>query len=271
MPDHPTYRPLSAQIWTPGGAVRTEQRDVITEIALSIEYNCSSYAVMMVSPADLEDYLYGFSLTEGIVTGRDDIIGLDIHDVEGGMVAAVEIRPPCFEKLENFRRQMAGRTGCGLCGADRLEHVIRPLSPLPAGKRFSAALIHDSMQKLRGHQPLNRATGAAHAAAFCDERGQVLAVREDVGRHNALDKIIGHLMRQGLDPSTGYVLVSSRCSFEMIQKSAAGGLPLIAAVSAPTALAVDLARKTGVTLLALVRDDNMSIYEDSANRLGLGA
>ena len=267
MSDFPTYRARPAKIWSPADGTKTVERDIACEIPVSIEYNCAAYAVMMVSPADLEDFVYGFSLTEGIIDGAGDIIGLDIHEVEKGIVAAVEIRESCFSRLEDFKRQMAGRTGCGLCGADRLEHVIRPLTPVPDGAPFDAAVIHQSMGKLRAHQPLNRTTGAVHAAAFCDRQGNILAVREDVGRHNALDKIIGHLMREKIDPADGYVLVSSRCSFEMVQKCAAAYLPLIAAVSAPTALAIELAEQTGVTLAALVRDDNMSIYMDYVKRI----
>ncbi|MFC7047998.1 formate dehydrogenase accessory sulfurtransferase FdhD [Emcibacter nanhaiensis] len=270
MTDFPTYRPLSATIWSPTEKATAAHRDVACEIPVSIEYNCAAYAVMMVTPDNLEDFVYGFSLTEGIIDGAGDIIGLDIHEVEKGIVAAVEIREGCFKRLENFKRQMAGRTGCGLCGADRLEHVIRPLPPVPEGAPFKAAVIHGSMQGLRGHQPLNRTTGAVHAAAFCDREGDILAVREDVGRHNALDKIIGRLMREKLDPAAGYVLVSSRCSFEMVQKCAAARLPLIAAVSAPTELAIELARQTGVSLAALVRDDNMSLYMDSCARIDTG-
>ncbi|WP_321395824.1 formate dehydrogenase accessory sulfurtransferase FdhD [Emcibacter sp.] len=267
MTDFPTYRSLSAKIWSPVEKIIATRRDIACEIPVSIEYNCASYAVMMVTPADLADFVFGFSLTEGIIDRADDIIGLDIHQVEQGIVAAIEIRESCFEKLEDFKRQMAGRTGCGLCGADRLEHVIRPLPPVPESQPYTAAVIHQSMKKLRDHQPLNRATGAVHAAAFCDRAGNILSVHEDVGRHNALDKIIGHLMRENIDPLSGYVLVTSRCSFEMVQKCASAGLPLIAAVSAPTELAIDLADQTGVSLVALVRDDNMSVYADTRERL----
>ncbi|WP_417320779.1 formate dehydrogenase accessory sulfurtransferase FdhD [Emcibacter sp.] len=267
MADFPTFRDHTAKIWPPSEGSGEEKRHIACEIPVSIEYNCASYAVMMVTPSDLEDFVYGFSLTEGIIDGAGDIIGLDIHNVENGLVAAVEIKEHCFERLEDFKRQMAGRTGCGLCGADRLEHVIRPLPSVPKGITFPATILHKSMQQLHTHQPLNRETGAVHAAAFCDRTGNIVVAREDVGRHNALDKIIGQLMRQGMDPADGYVLVSSRCSFEMVQKCAAARLPLIAAVSAPTDLAIDLARKTAVTLVALVRDDNMSLYEDTPGRV----
>lgn len=257
---HPT------RIWTPSG-IEQQDRMVAREIPLALTYNCKSHAVMMVTPLDLEDYVYGFSLTEGIIEKKEDILDLHFEQSDKGMVADIEITPECFSRLEEFKRIMVGRSGCGLCGVDRLEHAIRPLNPVDSSLKLSPALIHQSMQKLGDLQSLNKSTGALHAAAFVNEDGEILAVREDLGRHNALDKMIGHLMRESVDPATGFALITSRCSFEMVHKCATFGIPLLAAVSATTGLALELAQQADLTLVAFVRDQGINIYCDPKDRL----
>ncbi|WP_138378863.1 formate dehydrogenase accessory sulfurtransferase FdhD [Luteithermobacter gelatinilyticus] len=256
----------TARLWTPAGTA-VVQREVACEIPVALEYNCISHAVMMITPRDIEDFAYGFSLTEGVIDGPRDILDLKLNKSPAGLVAALEITPRCFARLNRIRRQMSGRSGCGLCGIERLEYITRPLPPLSSPIKISPAVIHAAMRHLDAHQPLNRQTGAVHAAAFCDRDGQILAAREDVGRHNALDKLIGHMLRQNMNPAAGFALITSRCSFEMVQKAACFGIPVLAAISAPTALALSLAEETGLTVLTLVRKDSMDIHTDSGRRL----
>jgi len=259
---------IQVSVWAPDRVDQTD-RVIATEVPVALEYNCVSHAVMMISPLDLEDFVRGFSLTEGIIDQPDNIIDLKIDHEKNGYVAAIEIKPDKFDRLEDFKRTLAGRTGCGLCGIDRLEHVIRPLTPIKANEKIPAEKIHAAFQDLNRHQPLNEATGAVHAAAFMDQAGQIIAVREDVGRHNALDKLIGHLMSQDIDPASGMALITSRASFEMIHKSVVFGFPALAAISAPTDLAISLATENNLALIALARPDNMSLYCDPLDTIKL--
>lgn len=254
------------RIWSPDSDIR-EDRAITSEVPVVLEYNCVTFAVMMASPSDLVDFSYGFSLTEGIIEKADDIIYAQIKDAPKGKVAAIEINARSFHKLEKYNRTLSGRTGCGLCGVDKLEHAIKPLKKVVSNLKVSPELVHKSMQEIKSHQLLNKETGALHAAAFVDGEGDIIAVREDVGRHNALDKLIGHLMREDIEPSNGYVLITSRCSFEMVQKCAIAGISLIAAVSATTDLAVKLAEEAGVTVIAFARTGGLNVVVDPENRL----
>ena len=256
-------------IWTAQKTLARESRNVANECAFAFEYNCVSHAVMMVTPENLDDYIYGFSLTEGIISGAEDILGTEIITAEKGMIGAIEISPKAFENLNNFRRVLTGRTGCGLCGSDRLEHAIRHLKELVSDIKISAKNIHGAMEKLWEKQKLNHLTGAMHAAAFANKNGDIIGVREDIGRHNALDKLIGYMMKENIDPSSGCALITSRCSFEMVHKCAAFGIPIVAAVSAPTGLAIQLAEETGVSLAAFVRKEGLNIYADPQERITL--
>lgn len=254
------------RVWTPDGMTE-EDRMVAVEMPLALTYNCKSHAVMMVTPFDLEDYACGFSLTEGIIDQKEDILDLGFEQSDKGLVANMEITPDCAARLEEFNRIMVGRSGCGLCGTDRLDHAIRPLSPVKSSLKISPALVHQSMEKLSKLQKLNKKTGALHAAAFVDEQGHILVVREDIGRHNALDKMIGHMMLNAIDPAQGFALITSRCSFEMVHKCATFGIPLLAAVSATTGLALDLAQQAQMTLVAFARRQGINIYCDPKGRL----
>lgn len=242
------------------GRVETVQECVAQEVAVSFELDGSPHVVMLATPCDLEDFALGFCLTEGLIDAPGDLRRCEVRLRENGVVLALELAPHCRARREERRRNLAGRTGCGLCGTDDLDRVVRlPKSALPS-TRVSAHALARAMRALSSAQPLGRATGATHAAAFCDLAGAIRLVREDVGRHNALDKLIGALMRAGLDPASGFAAVTSRASVEMVQKTALAGIPILAAVSAPTQLAVQCARDANLLLAGFVREDRATIY-----------
>lgn len=230
------------------------------EVPVAFEYNGISHAVMLATPADLHDFAVGFSASEDIA-GSDAIFGVDFHESEAGITLAIEIAAGAFAQLKSRRRTLVGRTGCGICGAESLQQVLRPLPDLSLqANRVGASALASAHAALTAMQPLQRATGAAHLAVWCDPDGAIVLAREDIGRHNALDKLIGALLRAGVDTGSGFALVTSRASVEMVQKSARAGIPVLAAVSAPTALAVRSAASCGQTLLGFVRGDSFSVY-----------
>ncbi|GAA6141751.1 formate dehydrogenase accessory sulfurtransferase FdhD [Hydrogenophaga sp. 5NK40-0174] len=229
------------------------------EVPVAIVVNGISHAVMMASPTDLQDFAFGFLITEGLVSSASDIYGVDVKTVDRGIELQVEVSAECEWRLRERRRSMAGRTGCGLCGTDSLDQVRQSLPTLnPQDVNVRAVLA--AHRQLPAWQALQQATGATHAAAWCDLQGKILLVREDVGRHNALDKVLGAMVRDGLDPQAGFVCVTSRASFEMVQKSAMAGVTALAAVSAPTAMAVDLALSCGMWLAGFVRGERLVQY-----------
>ncbi|OZI45740.1 sulfurtransferase FdhD [Bordetella genomosp. 5] len=233
---------------------------VAEETPVALEYNGISHATMLATPSDLEDFALGFSLTEGIVGSASDVRGIDLDPRPDGIVVQLEIASACLARLKERRRAMSGRTGCGLCGVETLPEVLRPVPPLPDGEPFAVQLLLDAMRALRPHQRLHDVTGATHAAGWADAQGQIQLVREDVGRHNALDKLIGALARAGLPAATGLALVSSRASFEMVQKTASARIGVLAAVSAPTALAIRLAQQSNLTLVGFARNADATLY-----------
>lgn len=231
------------------------------EVPVALEYNGISHATMLATPLDLEDFARGFSLTEGIVDTLADVRGVDVVPQADGVVVRLEIATACEVRLKHRRRALAGRTGCGLCGVETLDEVLRVVTPLPPGAPVAGANIGAAQRAMRARQRLHDATGATHAAAWVDAAGELRCVREDVGRHNALDKLIGataHLPRAG-----GMAVVSSRASFEMAQKSIAAGIDVLAAVSAPTALAARLAESHGLMLIGFLRGDDFTVYTGS--------
>lgn len=238
----------------------TRMDTVPEEVPVALSYNGISHAVMLASPADLEDFGLGFSLSEGILAHASELYGQELEIGAQGVVVQMRIAEERFVRLKTRRRALAGRTGCGLCGVESLDQVARPLSPLPASPAIAAASLHHALAQLQQNQPLHARTGGVHAAAWADLAGNLLLVREDVGRHNALDKLIGAMMRDKLDPGTGFALVTSRASFEMVQKAASVGIPILAAVSAPTGYAIRLAQGVGLTLVGFVRKDRYTIY-----------
>ncbi|AMO38262.1 formate dehydrogenase accessory sulfurtransferase FdhD [Thauera humireducens] len=233
---------------------------LIEETPVALVYNGISHAVMLATPSDLEDFAYGFSLTEGIVSRRQDIYGMDIVSVGQGIEVRIELAAEHFVQLKHRRRTLAGRTGCGLCGVDSLAAALRPVATLEHRSGVSRAALARALDELGQEQVLHRLTGGAHAAAWVSASGQVQLVREDVGRHNALDKLIGAQLRWGNDPRAGFVLVTSRASYEMVHKTAAAGIGCLAAVSAPTAHAVRLAESAGLTLVGFARGQRCTAY-----------
>lgn len=265
-----TLAPLGVQRWR--GDTRSSELDwVAEEQPVSLEYNGVSHVVMMACPEALEDLGVGFSVSEGIVDAAAEILELEVLAHPLGLRVAMRITARRFSALQQRRRNLAGRTGCGLCGVDSLEQALRPLAPLPAGKdEFAAATLRRAMAALDAAQPLRARSGATHAAAWMDAGGSLHAVREDVGRHNALDKTLGALLRTGTDLRRGAALVTSRASVEMVLKAAACGVPLLVARSAPTALAVRQAQALGLTLIGFARGDGFVVYTHAA-RLGAGS
>jgi FdhD protein len=245
------------------------KHDVLAEeTPVALEYNGIAYATMLATPADLEDFALGFSLTEGIVEDLAEIYELELESNQAGVIVRLEIASERFVRLKARRRALSGRTGCGLCGIESLAEALRPVPGVPQGGVVPLAAVLSAMHALRARQPLHEATGATHAAALAATDGSLLLVREDVGRHNALDKAIGAAARDGLlrTGDAAIALMSSRASFELVQKTAVSGIGVLAAVSAPTALAVRLAEEAGITLLGFVRGEGASVYS-RADRL----
>ena len=244
-----------------GQRAKAPQDDWLAEeTPIALEFNGISHATMLATPTDLEDFALGFSLSEGIVEAAHEIRGIDLVPRRDGIVVQLEIATACMVRLKERRRALAGRTGCGLCGVETLPEVLRPVAPLPPGAPLPLAAMLAAMKALRASQPLHASSGATHAAAWAGPDGQLILLREDVGRHNALDKLVGALARAGLPAGQGMALISSRASFEMVQKTVSAGIPVLAAVSAPTALACRLAEQAGLTLAGFVREDAATLY-----------
>jgi len=244
-----------------GQMASAPQDDLLAEeTPVALAYNGISHATMLVTPEHLEDFAVGFSLTEGIIDHVREIRDIRLDVQSQGVVIELDIAGAPMDRLKIRRRAMAGRTGCGLCGVETLPEVLREIAPVGAGTQWSAQRLAHGMRAMREQQTLHTRTGATHAAAWLNSQGEVVCVREDVGRHNALDKLLGALARRDCAPADGAVLVSSRASFEMVQKAASRGATLLAAVSAPTALAQRVATRSNVTLLGFFRDSDFSIY-----------
>ena len=233
---------------------------VCEERPVSIEYNGVSYAVMMATPQALEDFGVGFSLGEGIVADAAEILDLELRPHPRGTCVAMRLTERRAAALRERRRTLAGRTGCGVCGVESLAHFDRMPVPVTARRRFDPALLDEAMARMACSQPLRELTGATHAAAWLAPDGALHALREDVGRHNALDKTLGALARDGPTAAEGALLVTSRASYELVQKDAVAGAGLLAAVSAPTALAIRIARELGITLVGFARDGRHVVY-----------
>lgn len=242
------------------------------EVPVALVFNGLSHAVMMASPADLEDFALGFGLTEGLLASPAELYGVEVVPGPLGIELQLEVASACLHRLKQRRRNLAGRTGCGLCGTDSLAQLRQALpepGTLPTLALVPAALAR-AQRELRQRQTVQQLTGATHAAAWCAASGEVLLLREDVGRHNALDKLVGAMRRADVDASTGFIAITSRASFEMVQKAALAGAGLLAAVSAPTALAVDTAQACGLALAGFVRGDDLVAYT-FPERFGLPA
>lgn len=235
-------------------------RIIPEEAPVAFTYNGGTYAVMMATPQDLEDFALGFSLTEGVVAAPADVLQLEVAEQTAGIELRMWLGDVNAAALSERRRHLAGPTGCGLCGIESLDEAVRPAIRVGAGRTFTPSDIMVAMEALAPRQELNLLTRAVHAAAFWQPEAGVVAVREDVGRHNALDKLCGALARNSVAADAGIVLLTSRVSVEMVQKAAAIGAPVIVAVSAPTALAVRTAEAAGITLVAVARSDGFEIF-----------
>jgi FdhD protein len=242
-----------------GPEVRTGERVLPEEVAVALSFNGTTQAVMMATPSDLEDFAYGFALTEGIAT-PDQVLSVDIVQAGPGIDVQVWLKPQAEKSLAARRRTMAGPVGCGLCGIDSIEQALRDVALVPhSGFRMTPAQVMAAVTALPGAQPLHDVTRAAHCAAFWTQQG-INAAREDVGRHNALDKLAGWAVRGNHPTSAGAVILTSRVSIDLVQKVAAMGCGMLIAVSAPTADAVALADRAGITLLALARATGFEAY-----------
>jgi len=253
---------VDRHVWN-GGASALGTRSLAEETAIALTYNRITHAVMMATPANLEDFALGFSLSEGIVPNASAIEDLTVVEAEGGLELRMWIAPALMEALERRRRRLAGATGCGMCGLESLGEALRPIPAVPQGQSYTHAEIHQAAGTLSAAQPLNHLTRAVHAAGFWTRQQGIVAVREDVGRHNALDKLSGALARNGHAAQDGIVLLTSRISIELVQKAARMGASILVAVSAPTALAVRAADSAGITVIGIARSDGFEVFTGS--------
>ncbi len=265
---HPV-RTVDRQVWR-DGRISEGSRAIPEETAIALTYNGGTYAVMMATPQDLRDFAIGFSLSEGIVVSAGDIESFEIVELDDGIELRMWLAQSRADRLSERRRHIAGPTGCGLCGIDSITEAVRPAAIVAPGQSFSSQDIMTAMQSLPPLQTINIETRAVHAAAFWTPGRGIVALREDVGRHNALDKLAGAVAQENISASEGIVLLTSRVSVEMVQKTAAMGAPMMVAVSAPTALAVSMADKAGITLAAIARTDGFEVFTHP-DRIDFGA
>ena len=250
---------VDRKVWR-DGRLSEGVRIIPEETAIALTYNGGTYAVMMGTPQDLADFAVGFSLNEGIVQAPGQIQSLEIIDLDDGIELRMWLAQADNDRLHERRRQIAGPTGCGICGVDSIAEALRPVAAVEEGRSFSSREIVAAVQAMPPLQSINIETRAVHAAAFFMPGRGIVALREDVGRHNALDKLAGVLAQANVAASAGMVLLTSRISVEMVQKAAAMGATVLVAVSAPTALAVRTAEAAGITLAAIARADGFEIF-----------
>jgi FdhD protein len=268
QPPTPTAGASLAQVLRWRDAKAEKHSDWLAdEVPVALVFNGISHAVMLCSPTDLEDFALGFALAEGIVQTPQQVFGIEVHAAVNGIELQLHVAAANEALLKERRRNLAGRTGCGLCGTDSLAQLKRGAPQVPT-IHIQASSIARAQRSLAQRQPLQQLTGAVHAAAWCSTAGELLCVREDIGRHNALDKLLGALHHQGTTRRDGFVCITSRASYEMVQKAAVLGTGVLAAVSAPTALAVQTANDCNLALAGFVRADNLVAYT-FAERFGL--
>lgn len=265
LPNDALARPAAVRVGTAvlsfdDAAAARGERTVAAEVAVNVAYATVPFAVMMMTPDDLYDFAVGFSLTEGIIAEAREVRGVRVEPDHQGLRLLVDLSPGRLRRHLARRRSLSGRTGCGLCGIDDLTDLPQAARPAGAAPAIRIEAVRRALAGLKDRQPLNRATGAAHAAAFADLDGTLVTVREDVGRHNALDKLIGALLRAGAAAAAGFFVVTSRCSFEMVEKVAACGGRTLVAISAPTSLALERARSYDMTLVGIARRDAMTVF-----------
>ena len=250
-----THRLLSRLAFGPGALAVEGSRMLPEEVAVALSFNGSTQAVMMATPADLTDFAYGFALTEGLAR-PEEIESIDAVETDKGIDLQIWVKPEAEARLAKRRRTMAGPVGCGLCGIDSLDEAVRAVPAVTSVFEMTPAQVRAAIAALPGAQPLHDATRSVHAAGFWN--GALLAAREDVGRHNALDKLAGHLVRASL--CEGAIVLTSRVSIDMVQKVAVIGAPVLIAVSAPTTHAVTMAQSAGITLIGLARPDRFEVF-----------
>jgi len=251
-----------------GAAARADSGAVAEEVPVAFVYGGKPHVVMMCTPADLEDLAIGFTISEEITGRATDIVNMAVVRHARGVEIQMELPPEAQARVATRTRALAGRTGCGLCGIDAIDHAIRAPRAVDSLATFTSTAITRAGDALAAQQPVNNATHAVHAAAWASAAGELRVVREDVGRHNALDKVIGALARVGTNPASGFFVVTSRASYELVQKVAVAGSPLLAAVSRPTGLAIRFADEAGITLVGLLRGSSANVYTHP-QRLGL--
>ncbi len=247
-------------------------RSIPIEAPIAIEVCGIGYAVMMATPSDLRDYAMGFALAEGLADRPGDVTDIDIHWVEsgdraGGWILRIGLSPEKMDGAFARARKRVSESSCGLCGVENIEQVLRPLPPITSRIATSRAAISRALSELKNYQPLGQATSAVHAAALCAPDGRIVRVREDVGRHNALDKLIGALAMDDIAPSSGFILLTARCSYELVEKTVRAGCPMLVTISAPTSLAIERAAGAGLTLVTLARADSALIVCDAPGNI----
>ncbi len=237
------------------GDVSHITRDVAVEMPVAVEFNGIGYAVMMMTPADLDDFAYGFAAAEALIDAASDIVDVNIHKTENGTVLRITLSANRIDRVTARVRHRVSESSCGLCGIENLEQALRPLDMVTAQSSADDAAIFAALDALGEYQPLSAQTGAVHGAALCSARGKIRLVREDVGRHNAFDKLNGAMMRGALRWDGGFALLTARCSYELVEKAARANCPLLVTISAPTSLAIERAAKAGLRLISLARRD----------------
>lgn len=239
------------------GAQAAQPRAIAEELPVAIEINGFGYAVLMATGDALEDLAYGFALSERLIESAGQIVDVDVHLTEAGAILRIALAEECAHRIHDRVRHRTSESSCGLCGLENLEQAMRPLPRLVAGAPIDHSAVFAALAALRDHQPLNAGTGGVHAAALCADDGAIRMAREDVGRHNAFDKLIGAMLRQGLAWEGGFALLSSRCSYELVEKAVLSACPTLVTISAPTTLALQRAAQAGLTLLVLARSDSV--------------
>jgi FdhD protein len=255
----PSHLTLAVDYWQQN----SEQRKldcIAEEVPVAMVYNGISHAVMMASPANLHEFSLGFSLSEGIINHATEMYDIELVTSEKGIEVRLEISSECMMYLKSHRRNLTGRTGCGLCGSESLKTAIRPIKSVTPQALPSSPVIQHALSQLSDHQKLQALTGAVHGAAWCDNTGKILLLCEDVGRHNALDKLIGSLALRKINTQSGFVVISSRASYEMVQKATSVNIATLVAVSAPTGLAISLANQAKLNLIGFARPGRHTFY-----------
>jgi formate dehydrogenase accessory protein FdhD len=253
--------------WEAGRWEEQHER-IVEETPVAIVYNRIPHVVMMATPTDLEDFALGFSLTEELIESADDLKHLEIARYSRGVEIQATVDERCVAGISERTRRLTGRTGCGICGADSVDAVLKSIHPVESTIGFSVAAVQRALELLAANQPLNAASGAVHAAGWAQPDGTVSLIREDVGRHNALDKLVGAATSARVVPSAGFIVVTSRASFEMVQKATVLGAPLLAAISGPTGLAVRVAEQAGLTLVGFARRGRLTVYTHPERLVG---